>query len=106
MTLLIGALFLYHVLKNSKIAVIGENSYEWIVSYFATVIGSNVVVPIDKDLSIQEIHSITENSGVEALVYSNDYCGGAEELQTLNTKICCYFNMKDTMRFILTSYVQ
>ena len=101
-----GLFFYTNVLKNSKIAVIGENSYEWIVSYFATVIGSNVVVPIDKDMSIQEIYSITENSGVEALVYSNDYCDMAEELQTLNTKIRCYFNMKDTMRFILTSYVQ
>ncbi|ROR25866.1 long-chain acyl-CoA synthetase [Mobilisporobacter senegalensis] len=91
----LGTFFYANLLKDSKIAIIGENSYEWIVSYFATVIGSNVVVPIDKDLSIQEIYNITENSGVEAIVYSDDYGDVAEELQTLSTKIRCYFNMKN-----------
>ncbi|MGG0823588.1 AMP-binding protein [Paenibacillus turicensis] len=91
----LGTFFYFNMLKNSKIALIGENSYEWLVSYFAAVIGSNVIVPIDKDLSIQEIYRIAEDSGVEAIVYSNDYCDVAEELQTRSSKIRCFFNMKN-----------
>ncbi|MBR6701968.1 MAG: AMP-binding protein, partial [Clostridia bacterium] len=32
---------------KKKIAIIAENSYEWIVSYYATLIGGNIVVPMD-----------------------------------------------------------
>ena len=37
--------------KNCRIAVFGENSYQWILTYFAAVCGKNVIVPIDKDIS-------------------------------------------------------
>ena len=33
-------------LKDAKIAVIGENCYEWVISYFATVNGAGVVVSL------------------------------------------------------------
>ena len=36
--------------KDAHIAILGENSYEWIVSYFAIVNGGSVVVPIDKEI--------------------------------------------------------
>ena len=37
-------------LQNSHIAIIGENSYEWLLVYFAIVNGGNVAVPMDKEL--------------------------------------------------------
>ena len=44
--------YLYSIgLRDTHVALIGENSYEWIVSYFAIVNGGNVVVPLDKELS-------------------------------------------------------
>ena len=39
---------------NSRIAVIGKNSYSWAVSYLAAVI-VGIVVPIDKELLIDDI---------------------------------------------------
>ena len=35
---------------RKHIAVIGENSYEWLVAFFAITCGGNVAVPIDKEL--------------------------------------------------------
>jgi len=34
-------------LHNAKIALIAENSYQWILSYFAVVNGGNIIVPLD-----------------------------------------------------------
>ncbi|WP_294352103.1 AMP-binding protein [uncultured Clostridium sp.] len=60
-------------LCNEKIAIIGDNSYEWIVSYFAVVQGGNVAVPIDKNLPYKDIIYILENSNCKAIVYGPDY---------------------------------
>ncbi len=57
-------------LKDRKIALIGENSYEWVVSYFATVNGTGVVVPLDKDLPAEEIKNLIERSEADAIFFS------------------------------------
>ena len=41
--------------KNKHIAIVGENSYEWLVVYFAAILGGNVAVAIDKGLPDDEI---------------------------------------------------
>lgn len=41
--------------RKCHIAIIGENSYEWLAAFFAVVNGGNVAVPIDKDLSGDDI---------------------------------------------------
>ncbi len=53
-----------------KIAVIGENSYPWILTYFAAVNGSNIIVPLDKELSDEEAASLLEAADCDALIYS------------------------------------
>lgn len=69
----LGTYFYYNGLKNTKIAVIGENTYEWILTYFTTVIGSSVIVPIDRDLTCDAIINVLKSSGAKALVYTNTY---------------------------------
>ena len=56
--------------KDKKIAVLGENSYEWIVTYFAVVNGGNVIIPIDKELKPNEILALLNSSKTDLLVYS------------------------------------
>ena len=45
-------------LKGKRIAVIGENRYEWEVAYLAISCGTGIVVPLDKALPINEIESL------------------------------------------------
>lgn len=60
-------------LKDKRIAVIGENCYEWCVSYLAIVAGTGVVVPLDKSLPDNEIESLILRSEVEAIFYTEKY---------------------------------
>lgn len=57
-------------LKGAKIAVIGENSYKWVVSYLGAVNGTGVVVPLDRELPPKEIIHLLERAGVSAIIYS------------------------------------
>lgn len=47
---------------GKKIAVMGLNSYEWILTYLAVQIGGGIVVPIDKELYFDDIATILEVS--------------------------------------------
>ena len=58
-------------IKGEPIAVIGENSYEWAVSYYSVVCGAGLVVPLDKELPAQEIANLVRRSGAKAIFYSN-----------------------------------
>lgn len=60
-------------LKNKRIAIIGENRYEWEIAYLSVVCGTGVVVPFDKALPEGEIESLIERSGVEAIFFSKKY---------------------------------
>ena len=58
-------------LKDKRIAIIGENSYEWAVSYYAVACGVGLVVPLDKELPAKEIANLVRRSKAEAIFYSN-----------------------------------
>ena len=60
-------------LKNKRIAVIGENRYEWEIAYLSIVCGTGTVVPLDKSLPQNELEKVIERSGVEAIFYSKKY---------------------------------
>ncbi len=60
-------------LKDKRIAVIGENRYEWELSYLSVVCGTGIVVPLDKSLPANELEELIERSEVEAIFYSKQY---------------------------------
>ena len=60
-------------LKNKKIAVIGENRYEWEIAYLSIVCGTGIVVPLDKSLPENELKSLIERSEVEAIFYTKKH---------------------------------
>ena len=55
--------WLYHNgIKNSHVAIVANNSYAWVVLYFAIISSGNVVVPIDKDLLKADCEALLEHS--------------------------------------------
>lgn len=66
----LGTAFINMGLKDKKIAVIGENSYQWVVTYFATINGTGVIVPIDRELKAMEIANLLKRADVSAVVFS------------------------------------
>lgn len=68
-------------LKNCHVAILGENSYEWILSYFSVVCGGNVVVPLDKELEADTVNELLRDSESKAIIYSKTYEDIIDELK-------------------------
>lgn len=60
-------------IENSKVAVIGNNRYEWCITYFAVTTSNMVIVPLDKLLPEREIENLVVRSGVETIVFEEKY---------------------------------
>ena len=87
-------------LKDSRIAILGGNSYEWIISYFAAANGGNTAVPLDKDLLAGDLIPLIEGSGCTALIYSPEYADMIPCFQS-GTSLRRYIRM-DEMENMLT----
>lgn len=72
---------------GKKIALVGENSYEWIITYFAAVLGANIIVPLDKELSPSELSTLIRSGDCSALVYSEKKASVLPELEDLDLNL-------------------
>lgn len=97
----VGTFFYQQSFQNVKIALIGENSYHWILAYFAITMGSNIAVPIDKSLPNSEICSLLNRCETTALIYSDFYADIAEEMLRLGC-VQKIFNINDFSVFMKT----
>lgn len=60
-------------LKGKRIAIMGENRYEWAVSYLAAINGTGIVVPLDKELPNHEVENLMMVSQASAIIFSGKY---------------------------------
>lgn len=86
--------------KNDKknIAILSENRYEWELAFFAIVCSGNIVVPIDKSLTKNEIKNILNSAKIETVFCSSQYNEVLKELDESNShlnNIICF----DTKEF-------
>lgn len=65
-----GTALLRSGFQGARVAIIGENRYEWAVAYMATVCGLGVAVPLDKELPPHEIASLIRRSRADVLVHT------------------------------------
>lgn len=59
--------------ENKHIAVIGENSYNWVTVYLTVLKSSGVIVPIDKELPFHDIMNVLISSDSEVMFYAEKY---------------------------------
>ena len=69
----LGTALIHHGLQGKRIAVIGENSSEWAVSYLAVLCGTGIVVPLDKELSKEELKHLVQRAEVSCVLCSSKY---------------------------------
>jgi long-chain acyl-CoA synthetase len=67
----LGTWFFKQSLQGSRIAILAETRYEWYVTYLATVNGTGIVVPLDKELPQAEIANLLDRSQADVLVYAS-----------------------------------
>ena len=56
-----------------RVAVIGNNRYEWVVTYLGVTTAGKVIVPLDKALTNKEIEKLLKRSEVDVVVYDEKY---------------------------------
>ena len=57
-------------LKDKRVVIIGENTYNWYVSYMALLCAGIIAVPVDKELPANEIENVIKRSNASAVIYS------------------------------------
>ena len=69
----LGTALLKHGFKGKHLGIIAENSYAWVVTFFAVTCGVGVVVPIDKELDDETISLLLKKADVEGVFFSKMY---------------------------------
>ena len=87
-------------LKGKRIAIIGKNRYEWIVSYLATINGTGIVVPLDKGLPESEVESSLIRSKADCIIFEESYTEMIQNIKASgNTNIKEYICMDKQENF-------
>lgn len=68
---------------GKHVAVIGENSYEWLLAFFGALGSGNVAVPIDKELPANEIADMIRGADADAAFVSPTYMDLVEGIEGL-----------------------
>ncbi|NLU52660.1 MAG: long-chain fatty acid--CoA ligase [Clostridiaceae bacterium] len=87
-------------LLDSRVAIIGENRYEWVVSYLATVNGVGIAIPLDRMLPPNELEAMLERSEADILVYSAAFHDVVENILKNNNNlkaVICMNEDEDTL---------
>lgn len=72
-TLCLGEALVELNVADKHIAVIGENSYDWVTVYLTVLKSSGVIVPIDKELPFHDIMNVLKSSDSEVMFYAQKY---------------------------------
>ena len=62
-----------------RVAVIGNNRYEWCTTYLGVTTAGRVIVPLDKALTDKEIERLLKRSNADAIVYDEKYQNAVDE---------------------------
>ena len=86
-------------LEHKKIVVIGNNRYEWCISYLAVTSGNMIIVPLDKALPDNEIENLVTRSEAEVAIFDKKYVEVMKKLKkdtNVNLQmLICMDNIKD-----------
>ncbi len=86
-------------LEHKKIILIGNNRYEWCISYLAITSGNMIVVPLDKSLPDNEIENLVTRSEAEVAIFDKKYIEIMKKLKNdtnVNLQmLICMDNIKD-----------
>ena len=80
---------------GDRIALLGENSYNWVVAYFAVINSGNVVVPIDKELKANEIYRLINDSDAKMLIHSTSKNSCVSKMKELGIVTEKFLTMDD-----------
>ena len=87
------ALSIKYNLLGKKIAIIGENSYNWYMSYMAVTTGTGIVVPLDKELPENEIINLINRANAKCIIYSSKKKNAIDSIRSKLPSDILYISM-------------
>lgn len=66
----LGTYFMNSVKKGSRVAIFAETRYEWYVTYLATTNGTGCIVPLDKELPVNDVLNMLDRAATDIVVFS------------------------------------
>ncbi len=67
--------------QNKRVAIVGRNRYEWVITHLANLLGGMVSIPLDKELQVDELESCLVRSKADVLVFDEKYLENIEEIK-------------------------
>lgn len=81
-------------LNGKRIAIIGKNTYEWVISHLANLLGGIVSVPLDKDLQYEELENSIIRSKADCIIFDEKLTDKIEKIrEENNTNLTSYICM-------------
>ena len=81
------------VKERDHIAVIGENRVQWGIVYLTSMAFNLVIVPVDKNLSSNEMLNVLHESGTKAIVFSESFHQTICEMKEFLPKLKFFISM-------------
>jgi long-chain acyl-CoA synthetase len=78
---------------RSHVAVLSENRVQWAISYLTAMCFNYVVVPIDKNLTSNEILNVIHESDTNAIIYADSFDEMLREKRASLKKLKLFINM-------------
>jgi len=60
-------------MEDKHINIIGDNSYQWILTYLTSLLSTGVCVPVDKELPIADIVNVVNHSDGSIMFYAKKF---------------------------------
>ena len=96
----LGTYMFAHGVKDCNVAIIGENSYEWIIAFFANLLGKIVSVPLDPKLPAEDLAVQLNESECKAIFYSEYYAPTVEKIKEIGAPMDTYLYIPDFQKYI------
>ena len=96
-------------LKDTRVVIIGENTYHWYLSYMTMLCGAGIAVPVDKELPENEIENVIKRAKASAVIFSTKKADVikkvSENLPAVKYFIQMNSNEKINGRFVGANYL-
>lgn len=85
-------------LKDKRVAVIGDNCYQWASAYLAITCGLGVVVPLDKELGASELEQLIKEADCEGIFFTKKFLSIFQDIKErgeTNLKVLVNLNAEE-----------
>ena len=87
--------------ENKRVAIVGRNKYEWVLTHLTNLLGGIVSIPLDKELQVDELESCILRSKADVVVFDEKYIENIKEIQSRkNVKANQYICMNELEGYI------